>query len=91
MISLKEKLLFTNHARISFHNFTQRKNSFHDLTEQKNAIHAFTKTYLRGLLSSLAERLTKLFCLTNFKFYFFFFHILRYPLVFIIILFSLLL
>ena len=34
-------------------------------------------------LFSLAERLTKLFCLTNFKFYFIiiFFHILRYPLL----------
>ena len=45
----KKKKQFVNHARISFHDFTQRNNSFHDFTQQKNAIHAFTKTYQGAL------------------------------------------
>ena len=46
----EKKKQFVNHARISFHDFTQRNNSFHDFTQQKNAIHAFTKTYRGALL-----------------------------------------
>ena len=38
-------LLFTHHAWMSFHEFTQQKKGFHDFTQRKKAFHAITQPY----------------------------------------------
>ena len=47
-------LLFTHHAWMSFHEFTQQKKGFHDFTQRKKAFHAITQPY--GGASSTLKR-----------------------------------
>ena len=44
-------LLFTHHAWMSFHEFTQQKKGFHDFTQRKKAFHAITQPYGGGFMN----------------------------------------